>query len=385
MGTNTGARRVRPKNLIQDMDQMIPETMKAVVMNGHGGLDMLEYRDMPTPTPEKGEVLIKVGACGLNNTDINTRTAWYSKKVDAVLGSGAADGFDEASGDDGTWGSGSLNFPVIQGADVAGEIVAVGEGVDPARVGERVMIDPWLLSHGDWLNPENSGYFGSEADGGYAEYTKVRAANAVPVNSSLSDAELATFPCAYTTAENLVQRTAPRPGEVVVITGASGGVGSAAIQLCRLRGCKVIAIASLSKAEMLHELGAAHVIDRNTVDLEAAIRDAAGGPVDIALDVVGSPMFMALINALRQGGRYSTSGCIAGQMAEFDLRQLVYKDLQLTGATICPAGTMQRVVGMIETGALKPLLAAIYPLEDLAKAQEAFVQKTHVGNIVVTP
>ncbi|MDA7965543.1 alcohol dehydrogenase family protein [Ruegeria sp.] len=364
---------------------MIPQMMKAVVLTGHGGLDKLVHTDMPTPQPDAEEVLIKVGACGLNNTDINTRTAWYSKSVDAVLGSGAAGGFDQADAEDGSWGSGSLDFPVIQGADVAGEIVAVGEGVDPARVGQRVMIDPWLLGHGDWLNPENSGYFGSESHGGFAEYTKVRAANAVAINSPLSDAELATFPCAYTTAENLIQRTAPRPGEIVVITGASGGVGSAAIQLCRLRGCKVIAVASTSKAALLQDLGAAKVIDRNAPDLEAAIRDAAQGPVDIALDVVGAPMFMPLINALRQGGRYSTSGCIAGQMAQFDLRQLVYKDLQLTGATICPPGTMQRVVGMIETGALKPLLAATYPLRDLAAAQEAFMAKTHVGNIVVAP
>ncbi len=363
----------------------IPDTMHAVLLTGHGGLDKLVYGTAPTPIPDKDEVLIKVGACGLNNTDINTRTAWYSKSVDAHLGSGASAGFDEADAEDASWGSGSLNFPVIQGADVVGHVVAVGAGVDHARIGERVIIDPWLLSHGDWLNPETSQYFGSECNGGFAQYTKVRAANALPINSPLSDAELATFPCAYTTAENLVQRTAPRPGETVVITGASGGVGSAAIQLCRLRGCRVIAVASMAKADLLRDLGAETVIDRATDDLETAIRAAAGGPIDIALDVVGAPMFTALINALRQGGRYSTSGCIAGQMTQFDLRQLVYKDLQLTGATICPPGTMQRVVQMIEAGTLRPLLAHTFPLADLAKAQEAFIAKTYVGNIVVTP
>ena len=144
---------------------MIPQTMKAVVLTGHGGLEKLEYTEVPTPHPESGEVLIRVGACGLNNTDINTRTAWYSKSVDAVLGSGAADGFDDVAASDGSWGSSALDFPVIQGADVAGEIVAVGAGVNPARIGERVLIDPWLLGHGDWLGPDNSGYFGSEADG----------------------------------------------------------------------------------------------------------------------------------------------------------------------------------------------------------------------------
>lgn len=363
----------------------LPPTMKAMLLTGHGGLDKLVLSDVDTPRADKGEVVIKVGACGLNNTDINTRTAWYSKANDVALGDGAEDGFDATNDTDSTWGAGAIEFPLVQGADAVGKIVAVGEGVPETRIGERVMIDPWLLGHGDWLTPENSGYFGSELNGGFAEYTKIRSANAIPVNSALSDAELATFACAYTTAENLVQRTAPRPGETVVITGASGGVGSAAIQLCRLRGCRVIAVASASKAELLLELGASHVIDRDTGELEGAIRAAANGPVDIALDVVGATTFMPLINALRQGGRYSTSGCISGQFARFDLRQLVYKDLQLTGATICPPGTMHRVVGMIESGALKPLLAATYSLADMHRAQQAFIAKAHTGNIVVVP
>lgn len=229
-----------------------------------------------------------------------------------------------------------------------------------------------------------SDYFGSECDGGYADYTAVRAENAIAINSALSDAELATFPCAYTTAENLVARTGLQPGETVTIAGASGGVGSAAIQLCRLRGAKVIAIASAAKADLVKSLGAAAVVDRNEADIEGALRDAAGGPLDAALDVVGGATFMPLINALRQGGRYSTSGCISGPMVEFDLRQLVYKDLQLTGATIVPPGTMARLVGLIEQGLLKPLLAKTFPLKDLDAAQEAFMQKAHVGNIVVT-
>ena len=364
---------------------MIPETMQAVVLTGHGGLDKLVYSKVATPMPESGEVLIKVGACGLNNTDINTRTAWYSKSVEGVLDKGATEGFSGADGEDGSWGSGSLEFPLIQGADVVGEITAVGANVDPARIGERILIDPWLLVHGDWLNPEETGFFGSECQGGFAEYTKVRSENAIVINSVLSDAELATFPCAYMTAENMVQRTAPRPGEIVVITGASGGVGSAAIQLCRLRACRIIAVASRSKAKLLKSLGAEVVIDRNTENLEAAIREFAGGPVDITLDVVGAPMFMPLINSLRQGGRYSTCGCIGGQIAEFDLRQLVYKDLQLTGATMCPTGTMHRIVKLIETGALKPLLAGTYPLKELVQAQTAFLEKAFVGSLVVMP
>ena len=361
--------------------------MRAVVLTGHGGLDRLEYRDdWPVPAPGPGEVLVRVGACGLNNTDINTRTAWYSKAVTGgITEEGATAGFAEAEADSGSWGNASLRFPRIQGADVAGEIAAVGDGVDATRIGERVLLDPWLLADGDWMDPERSAYFGSECDGGFAEYTTIRAANALGIDSTLTDAELATFPCAYTTAENLVARTGLESGETAVVSGASGGVGSAAIQLCRLRGARVIAIAAPAKASLLEALGADAVIDRNAPDLEGAIRGIAGGPVEVALDVVGGAMFMPLVNALRHGGRYSSSGAIAGPLVEFDLRQLVYKDLRLTGATIVPPGTMRRIVDLVEQGQLRPLLAMRFPLEQLGKAQQAFQRKQHVGNIVVEP
>lgn len=360
--------------------------MKAVVLTGHGGLDKLEFReDWPIPEPREGEVQIKVGACGLNNTDINTRTAWYSKAVnEGITNQGAASGYRNADESDGSWGRSTITFPRIQGADVAGVVSAVGQGVDSARVNQRVLVDPWLLATGNWMDPSRSMYFGSECDGGYAEFTTVPDENAIAINSNLSDAELATFPCAYGTAENLISKTALKPGETVVIAGASGGVGSAAIQLCKLRGAHVIAIASISKTEPLIDLGADAVIDRNANDLATHISKLARGSVDVALDVVGGNLFSALISVLRQGGRYSTSGAIAGPMVEFDLRQLVYRDLQLTGATIVPPGTMRRIVNLIEQEKLKPMLAKTFSLQDLAKAQEAFQEKTHVGNIVVT-
>lgn len=267
---------------------------------------------------------------------------------------------------------------------MAGRIVAVGSGVDSARIGERILIDPWLLGHGDWSDPANSGYYGSECDGGFADYAVVRASNVIRVDSELTDAELATLPTVLTTAEHLVWRTDLQPGELVVIAGASGGVGTTAIQLCRARGARVIGIASGAKTQDLIDLGCEAVIDRNEPNLETAIRALAGGPVDVALDVVGGRMFMPLIDALRQRGRYSTSGAISGPMVGFDLRQLIYKDLQLTGATITPPGTFARAVRLVETADLRPVLAATYSLRDLAKAQEAFIAKKHTGNIVVT-
>jgi len=358
--------------------------MTAQLLTGHGGYDALSLVvDHPTPEPGAGEVLVRVGACGLNNTDINTRSGWYSEHVTGgITEAGATAGYAEA-GTDGSWSGSEVTFPRIQGADLAGEVAAVGVGVDRGRVGERVLVDPWLLA-ADPNDLAAARYVGSEVDGGFAEYCVVPAANAMVIETDLTDAELATFPCAYSTAENLIGRTGLTAGETVVVSGASGGVGSAAIQLSRARGARVIAIASPAKAELLLELGAETVIDRNEPELTAAILDVAGGPVDVAADVVGVGAFEPLIEALRPGGRYSTSGAIAGPRVELDLRDLIYRDLQFTGATVCPPGTFARVIDAIERGVVRPLLAAAYPLEELVAAQEAFVAKQHVGNIVVT-
>ena len=364
----------------------LPQTMRAVVLTGHGGLDKLEYReDWPTPRPGPGEVVVKVGACGLNTTDINTRTAWYAKSVtQGMTGEGGKTGLAAADDATGSWTNVPLQFPRIQGADIAARIAAVGEGIAPRRIGERVLVDPWLIGLGDPMSADNARNLGSEADGGFADYAAVPAANAHAIDTALGDAKLATFPCVLTTAENLIAHTGLKPGETVVIAGASGGVGSTAVQLCRLRGARVIAIASPAKAADLSELGVAAVVDRNAPDLSEAILAAAGGPVDVALDVVGGPLFAPLIDALGRGGRYSTSGAIAGPDVRFDLRQLIYKDLRMTGATIVPPGTMARLVRLIEQGEVRPLLAAAFPMKDLARAQEVFMAKRHTGNIVVT-
>ncbi len=360
--------------------------MHAMLLTGYGGFDKLEFRtDYPIPQPEHNEVLVKVGACGLNNTDINTRTGWYSKTVEAEVGTGASSGFNIEQSHGSGWGAQKLQFPRIQGADVAGVIVDVGNSNNTHRIGERVIIDPWILADGNWLDNQNSAYFGSECDGGFAQFTKVRSSNAIAINSSYNDTELATLPCALTTAENLVQRTALKPGETVVITGASGGVGSLAIQLCLLRGAKVITIASKGKASYLYDLGVSSVIDRNETDISGAIQEAANGTIDVALDVVGGQLFNPLIDNLTQGGRYSSSGTIAGTKVDFDLRQLIYKDLQFTGATIVPPGTMQRLIKLLESHQIKPLLAASFPLQQVVEAQQMFLKKQHVGNIVVIP
>lgn len=365
----------------------IPKTMTAMVLTGHGGLDKLElHDDWPVPPVAGDDVLIRVGACGMNNTDINTRTAWYSKKVrEGTHAEGGAKGFKEISDMDGGWGSG-LTFPRIQGADVCGRVVAAGPDADHDLVGRRVLVDTWLRDWSDPMNRDKCGYYGSELDGGYAQFTAVPSRNAVPIESELPDAELATFATSYVTAENMLHRAAVGEGDTVLVPGASGGVGSALIQLARRRGASVVALSGESKADQVKAIGADAVLPREPQDLRAALERATGrGEVDVVADVVGGPLWPQMIGVLCRGGRYTCAGAIAGPIVEFDLRTFYLNDHTYTGATIVPPGMFQNLVGYIERGEISPLLAKTWPLADLREAQEAFLQKAHVGNFVVVP
>ena len=358
-------------------------TMRAVVLEGHGGLDKLVYHeDWPRPAPGPGEALIHVAVCGLNNTDVNTRTAWYSKGVsDATTGAG----FDSAGDDDASWGGAAIRFPRIQGADVAGRVEAVGEGGDESLVGRRVLVDTWLRDWSDPLNPGKTGYFGSECDGGFAEYTVVDQRNVHPLESDLSDAELATFATSYVTAENMLNRAQVGAGDVVLVPGASGGVGSALVQLANRRGARTVALCGADKADAVRAIGAHAVLPRAPGDLHAALHEAIGrDTVSVVADVVGGALWPQLIDVLDRQGRYTCAGAIAGPVVSLDLRTFYLRDLTFTGATVVPPGTFADLVGYIERGEIRPLLAGTWPLEQLREAQQAFIDKRHVGNIVVT-
>ncbi len=331
----------------------LPKTMSGIVLTGHGGLDRLEWReDLPVPTPAPGEVLVEVRAAAVNNTDINTRTGWYSKTVRGDTASTATDRYDGAADADGGWSGTPLEFPRIQGADCCGIIVAVGEGVSDTRIGERVLMRPMYTPKED-SDPWSLFTFGSERDGGFAEYTTAEADQAFTVNSDLSDVELATFPCAFSTAEGMIQRGGLRR-ERVLITGASGGVGSAAIQLAKRRGAHVTALTSPSKANDLRKLGADETIDR-----DAPLPDAA---FDMVIDLVGGPRWTDLLDSLRNGSRYITSGAIAGPIVELDLRTLYVRDLTLIGSTWQPRSVFGDLISYIEAGEIRPVIAETWPL-----------------------
>ena len=349
------------------MTDAIPPKMKAVWLNGFGDFDQLEYReDVATPTPGAGEVLISVGAAGVNNTDINTRAGWYAKQVTSET---KATGFAQAEVDNGGWNGETPRFPRIQGADACGRIVAVGAGVDSARFGERVLVEPVFRL------PEGVAYFGSERDGAFAQFCVAPSAYAHRVESALGDVELASFPCAYSAAENMVARASIGVGETVLVTGASGGVGAAAVQLCRRRGAEVIGVCSPGKVDYVVSLGASRAI--------ADTGDLARDSLDAVIDVVGGPSFPSLLDALKPGGRLAIAGAIAGPLVEIDLRTLYLKDISLFGCTALGADVFKNLVGYIERGEIRPLVGATFPLRDIVEAQKAFASKRVMGKIVL--
>ncbi len=352
----------------------VPSTMQAVLLTGHGGLDKLEIRDdVPVPSPPPGEVLVEVSACGLNNTDVWVREGAY--------------GLEDDPGAVSTWrrGRSTLEFPRIQGTDTVGRIAAVGEGVDEDRIGERVMVDFSIYNRDD-ESLADIDYMGHGRDGGYAEYQVVPADHAHVVDRDIDDAELATFCCAYLTAEQMLDRARVAEGERVLVTGASGGVGSGIIQLCRARGAIPYAVTSAGKADEVRALGAEDVVLRGEGDLVELVEEMMGGqPVDVAADLVGGDMFNDLLRILRPEGRYTTAGAIGGPVVQFDLRTMYLKQLELHGSSQGTRTAFARLVRYIEDGAIEPLLAGTYRLSNFHDAQTAFMSKGFVGNIVVVP
>ncbi len=352
-------------------------TMKAVVTTGNGDYDKLDYRDVPLPEPRAGEVLLKVMAAGVNNTEINTRLGWYSSSVTS-----GTDDFAGSDRDDGNLADGGWNertpFPLIQGTDCCGEVVSLGPGVDAPRLGERVLVRACMRVRG--YGSLDNIWMASDFDGAFAQYVRVPASECFAVDCDWSDAELATIPCAYGTAENMVHRAGVGAGDRVLVPGASGGVGSAVVQLAKRRGAEVIAIAGAAKLDAVKTLGAA-VIERGADPL-AEIGEAS---VDVVIDNVAGDGFGALLKVMRRGGRYASSGAIAGPIVALDMRDFYLKDLNLIGCTAWDEPVFLNLVGYIERGEIRPLLAKTFSLEDIANAQREFLAKKHFGNFVLLP
>ncbi|MGR5063102.1 alcohol dehydrogenase family protein [Photobacterium sp. DNB22_13_2] len=350
---------------------MEPKWMKAIVTVGQGGYEQLVYKDVPLPAPDHDEVLVKVHAAGMNNTEINTRLGWYSSSVTNSTNDTSS---SQQQKSDGGWNA-STPFPLIQGTDCCGIVVSAAES-SQHLIGKRVILRPCQRGE-DFDNV----WLGSDFDGAFAQYIKVKAEHAFSIECEWSDAELATIPCAYGTAENMLHRANLSAGETVLIAGASGGVGSAAIQLAKRRGAKVIAIASRNKHPQLETLGVDKLLGRND-DLISLLGENS---IDLVVDNVAGKQFPTMLKLLKRGGRLVSSGAIAGPVVDLDMRDMYLKDITLIGTTAWDTPVFPNLIGYIERGEIQPLLAKTFPLEEIATAQQEFLEKKHVGNFVLLP
>ncbi|VXB63508.1 zinc-binding dehydrogenase [Nocardioides sp. AX2bis] len=340
--------------------------MRAAVLTRFGGPDAVELRDVADPLPGPGDVRLRVTAAAVNNTDVWTREGAYGLPGDP----GALAGW-----------LGPVAFPRIQGADVVGRVDLVGDGVDPGWVGRRVLVDPGTFDLAT-DPPRLTAVLGSEEDGGFAELVVVPLGRVYDVTASpLSDPELACLPIAYGTATGMLERGGVVADELVLVTGASGGVGLAAVQLAAARGARVVAQTTPDKADLVRAAGATSVVDRDAGGLE----DLAPDGLDAVVDVVAGPQVDRLLPRLRPGGRWIVAGAVAGPVVQLDLRRLYLHDLRLVGSTMHTPAHFAVLVDQALAGGFRPRVAATYPLEELHAAHAALERRDHVGKIVVLP
>ena len=330
--------------------------MQAMVTTGQGGYEKLDYRDVPMPVLQPGEVLLQVLAAGINNTDINTRVGWY-----------------------GPGWSGATPFPLIQGADCCGRVVAMAPDVTVQALGQRALVRSCMRVYG--FASMDTHWLGTDFDGAFAGYVKVPASEVFAVHTDWSDAELASLPCSWGTAENMLHRAGVAAGERVWVTGASGGVGSAAVQLAKRRGAHVTAMTSRDKRDAVAALGADTVLCRE----DGADAFSGLAPADVVVDNVAGTGFGALLRALRRGGRYVSSGAIAGADVALDMRDFYLKDITLIGCTAWDEPVFANLIGYVERNEIRPVVAATYALQEMALAQQTFLEKRHTGNFVLLP
>lgn len=340
--------------------------MKAVLFYQHGGPEVLQYADFPTPEPKAGEVLVRLRAAALNRMDVMVRNGWPGLK---------------------------LELPHINGADGAGEVVALGEGGSEFQVGDRVVINANLgcgkcdfcLAGQDNLC-RNWHLLGETVRGTYAEYIALPARQLYKLPPDFDFHRAAAAALVYQTAwHSLITRGGLRAGETVLIVGAGGGVNTASLQIAKLAGAKVIVVGSSAwKLERALELGADVVIDRSKEeDWSKAVFLATGKRgVDVVVDNVGTT-FMQSLRALRKGGRLLTVGNSGGPRFEIDNRYIFARHLSIIGSTMSPIRDFVEVMNLVVAGKLQPVLDSTFPLREAAKAQERLWKGENFGKITL--
>jgi NADPH:quinone reductase-like Zn-dependent oxidoreductase len=340
--------------------------MKAVVFHQHGGPEVLRYEDVPDPTPGPGEVLIEVRATSINHVDIFQRRGMPGVKTP---------------------------MPKIVGSDAAGFIRAMGSGVSGLSVGQRVTINPGsscgqceFCAAGFGSQCVSYEMVGEGRDGAYAQLLVVPAHTVLPIPDSLSFEEAAAAPLVFLTAWSmLIGKGKIRPGEDILILGAGGGVGVAAIQIAKLAGCRVFAAAgSDEKLRRAEALGADIVINYTKDEFDRKIRELTNKRgVDVVVDYVGADTWVRSLRSARRGGRVLTCGATTGFAPQTDLRQIFFRQIQVMGSTMGSQKEFLDVMKCVFRGQLKPVIDRVLPLEEAGKGHELIENRSVFGKIVL--
>jgi alcohol dehydrogenase len=325
--------------------------MKAAVIEKQGGLENLVYRDWPDPIPREGEVLLRVRACGLNHLDIFVRRGMPGFPVPV---------------------------PFISGGDIAGDIAALGPGVNGWSIGDRAALHP--VTH--------EGMMGEEIPGGMAEYVRVPTENLIPLAPGLDFATAAAVPIAYGTAIRMLLEIGKiEPSDLVLVLGASGGVGIACVQIAKMLGARVIAAAgSEDKCKKLSEIGADHTIDYSKQDFSRAAWTLSGkSGVDVIVNYTGGDTWIPSLRALKRRGKLLTCGATAGFDTKNDMRFIWVRELQILGSNGYSKQDIATALGHAAAGRVKPVISHRLPLSEAREAERLMEDRKFFGKIVLLP
>ncbi|HEY8486302.1 MAG TPA: zinc-binding dehydrogenase [Limnochordales bacterium] len=343
------------------------DSMQCVRFHQHGGPEVLQVEQVAVPQPPPGWVRIRVRACALNHLDLWNRRGLPGRRA--------------------------VPLPRIPGADVAGEVDAVGEGVQGVERGQKVVVNPGIscgrcrmcLSGQDNLCPDYH-ILGSRLDGGYAQYVVVPAANLLPMPQRLDFAAAAAFPLTFLTAWHMLTRLAGvRPGETVLVWGAGSGVGTAAVQIARLLGARVFAtVGSRDKLEQARSLGAEVVLNHHEQAVDEEVRRLTGRRgVDVVVEHVGQATWEKSLRSLTHGGRLVTCGATTGAEGLTDIRLVFARQLRILGSYMGSKGELWELLPFVESGALRPVVDRVLPLEQAAQAHRIMEERRFFGKLVL--
>jgi NADPH:quinone reductase-like Zn-dependent oxidoreductase len=340
--------------------------VRAAIFHEFGGPEVIRIEDVPVPLPGEGEVLLRVEAAALNHLDL-----WVRRGLPI-----------------------ETTMPHIGGSDIAGIVHALGPGVDGVEPGARVVVDPSLhcgrcdwCRRGDTVLCAEYRIIGEHTQGGFAEYVAVPAANLLRVPEAVALTDAAAAALVFLTAwRGLVSRGRLRAGERVLVTGASGGVATAAIQIAKHLGATVHAVTTTAHVERVRDLGADAVYDRAAGDFSRQLwADTGKRGVDVVFDSVGAALWQQNLRSLAKLGRLVTYGATTGPVGETDLRVVFWKQLEILGTTMAERAEFEAVMELVFTGALRPVIDRVWPLDRAREAHEVLERGEQFGKIVLVP